>query len=98
TSMSSLMRSKVSGFAHTLMTGEMAEPTTEPRPVVNRIRCEPQAISSTTSALSEMLGNPKRGSPSGTTSSRYRPPRGGMSPGLMSPEIGDDPDFEYAPM
>ena len=65
--------------------GETAEPTTEPRPVENRIRCAPQAISSTASALSLMLGKPKRTSPSGTTSSRYSPPCGGRSPGLSMP-------------
>ena len=72
------------------MTGDTAEPTTEPRPVVNRITCEPQAISSTSSALSLMLGKPKRGSPSGTTSSRYRPPKGGTSPAMM-PAMGEAP-------
>ena len=35
----------------------------------------PEAIISTISALSEMLGKPKRGSPSGTTSIRWRPSR-----------------------
>jgi hypothetical protein len=48
----------------------MAEPTTEPRPVENRITWLPQAMSSAISALSLMLGKPKRGSPSGTTSRR----------------------------
>src|SRR5262245_7590397 len=46
TSMSPDRLRYVSGFAQTLMTGEIAEPTTEPRPVVNRIRCEPHAINS----------------------------------------------------
>jgi hypothetical protein len=41
------------------MTGLTAEPTTEPRPVENRIRWLPQAISSAISALSLMLGKPK---------------------------------------
>ena len=52
------------------MTGEIAEPTTEPRPVTNRLMCAPQAMSSTISALSTMFGKPKMGSPSGTTSRR----------------------------
>ena len=52
------------------ITGAMAEPTTEPRPVENRLRWLPQAISSAISALSLMFGKPKSGSPSGTTSSR----------------------------
>ena len=42
------------------MTGEIAEPTTEPRPVENRMTWLPQAISSAISALSLMLGKPKR--------------------------------------
>src|SRR5580700_10682226 len=96
--MSSLIRSYVSGLAQILITGEIAEPTTEPRPVVNRITWEPQAISSAISALSLMLGNPKRGSPSGTTSKRYNPPLGGTSPGLIRPEIGASPLLQYAPI
>src|SRR5258708_37290067 len=96
--MSSDMRLEVCGLAHTLITGEIAEPTTEPRPVVNKITWEPQAISSAISALSLILGNPKRGSPSGTTSSRYNPPLRGTSPGLISPEIGESPLLQYAPI
>ena len=64
------MRAYVSGFAHTFTIGAMAEPTTEPRPVVNRIMWAPQAMSSAASALSLMLGKPQRTSPSGITSSR----------------------------
>ena len=47
-------------MAQTLITGEIAEPTTEPRPVENRMRCDPQAISSAISALSLMFGKPNR--------------------------------------
>ena len=68
--LSSSIRLYVSGLAQTLITGAMAEPTTEPRPVENRMTCEPHAISSAISALSLMFGKPKRTSPSGTTSSR----------------------------
>ena len=68
--MSSVIRRYVSGLAQTLTTGEIAEPTTDPRPVVNSTMWAPAAISSAISALSLMFGNPQRGSPSGTTSSR----------------------------
>src|SRR5690606_17565044 len=87
----------VSGFAHTLITGEIAEPTTDPRPVENRITCEPHAINSTISALSLMLGHPNFGSPSGTTSSRYNPRPLGHSPGFTTPAMGADPLLVYAP-
>ena len=53
-----------------LITGAIAEPTTDPRPVENRLRWLPQAMSSAISALSLMFGKPNSGSPSGTTSSR----------------------------
>ena len=77
----------MSGFAQILMTGEIADPTTDPRPVVKSVMCAPQEMSSTISALSEMLRNPNRGSPSG-------PPVGGSSPGLMIPQIFELPDLQ----
>ncbi len=87
----------MSGFAQILMTGEIAEPTTEPLPVTKRLMCAPQAMSSTISALSTMFGKPNFGSPSGTTSRRYSPVCGGTSPGLMRPVILLSPDLQYAP-
>ena len=97
-SISSSIRLKVSGFEHTFMTGDMAEPATEPRPVVYSIMWHPDAIISIISALSLILGKPHRGSPSGTTSIIYSPPqRGGRSAGVMSFCIVPEPLLQYEP-
>ena len=63
------LRTMPTGIAYAI-TGAIADPTTDPRPVVNRVTCAPHAMSSPISALSTMLGNPNLGSPGGTTSSR----------------------------
>src|SRR3546814_6953613 len=76
-----------------LMTGATADPTTDPRPVVNSVRCAPHDISSTISALSEMLGKPNLGGVSGTTSSRYRPGSSGIWVRRIKPLIGRLPDL-----
>jgi hypothetical protein len=57
-------------LAQILITGAMAEPTTEPRPVEKSERWAPQAIISVISALSLMLGKPKRTGPSPIMSMR----------------------------
>ena len=61
--------------------------------MVNRIIKAPEAIISTISALSEMLGKPNIGSPSGTTSIKNKPFFGGISPGRMMPLMSDEPDL-----
>ena len=84
-SMSSRMCDRFRDSRKNLIIGAMADPTTEPRPVEKRIRCAAQAISSTASALSAMLGKPKP-----------RPRRRARRPGGTDRRAGEIARFEQA--
>ena len=91
TSMSSLRRRYVSGLAQILITGEIAEPTTEPRP-----GGEERDVRAARDEFPDLLDVADiRKTPAdlaiGHDIEQIQPGAGGTSPGLRMPVIGELP-------